>query len=222
VDLLIFALYFLVVVLTLALLANVSRKRRNYKFDLVPNCLLTRWNVLFVTGPRSMFYFTNYWNIYPVFLAEHGYEVFTLHMPWSKPALRAKYFRHFLEKQSELNRHFHLVMDSSTLSEFQEMLRQEKPACIASVTEISDPNAAEVVTGLKPFPVPFERVMTLPEKNNGNWMWRLAFDLHRGLKAGHYIPELSTLGGNPSVELENAKLLLERVRVLAETDLQES
>jgi len=202
--------------------ANLLRNKRNYKFELEPNCLLTRWNVLFITGPRSFFYFFRYWNIYPVYLAEHGYEVFTLHLPWNKPEIRIARLTEFLKTQSELKRHFHLVFDSTSLMEFQALLRSERPDCVASVTEISDPDAPDVITGLKPFPMPFARVTTLKSFDKGSWLQSLTYDLHRLINPKRQLPELSTLGAVRTVELENSKLLLERVRTLAEMDLQDA
>ena len=220
-DFLIFVLYFLVIVLALSLWANLRRNKRNYKFDLEPNCLLTRWNVLFITGPRSFFYFSRYWNIYPVYLAEHGYEVFTLHLPWNKPYIRIQRFKEFLRTQSELKRHFHLVFDSTSLIEFQEMLRSERPACVASVTEIADHDADEVVMGLSPFPMPFARISTIKTAEKGPWTLSLAYDLHRLFNPKRHLSSAATLGAIKEVELQNSKLLLERVRTLAEMDLQD-
>jgi len=157
-----------------------------------------------------------------VFLAEHGYEVFTLHLPWNKPYIRIQRFKEFLRTQSELNRHFHIVLDSTSLIEFQEMLRSERPSCISSVTEIADYDAEEVVRGLQPFPMPFARVSTLKTSEKGSWTLSLTYDLHRLFTPKRTLPSTSTLGAIKEVELQNSKLLLERVRTLAEMDLQET
>jgi hypothetical protein len=106
-----------VAVLSLGLLTNIYREHRHYQIHLKPNCLLTRHSVVFVTGKRSLFYFRKYWNAYPEILAEHGYEVFTLHLPWRGPQRRAR-FEKFLQQQ---NKQLHFICDSPTFVEFKDL-----------------------------------------------------------------------------------------------------
>lgn len=113
-----------VFILGLALLTNLAREFRPYSIELKPNCLLTRHPVVFLTGPRSIFYFRKYWNSFPVLLAEHGYEVFTLHLPWQGPARKLK-MQEFLDQQQALGRHFHFMMDHETQIEFTEMFANQ-------------------------------------------------------------------------------------------------
>lgn len=117
-----FFIFFILIpalVFTFAVLSNLYREHRHYKITLKPNCLLTRHPVVFVTGLRSLFYFRKYWNAYPEILAEHGYEVFTLHLPWRGPERRQK-MREFLNQQRELGQKYHFVCDEFTASEFKE------------------------------------------------------------------------------------------------------
>lgn len=114
-----------------AILTNLYREHRHYRFELKPNCLLTRNPVVFLTGPRSIFYFRKYWNAYPEVLAEHGYEVFTLHLPWQGPA-RLRKMNDFLRIQANLNKKYHLVCDDFTATELHPLL-SASPA-VASLT----------------------------------------------------------------------------------------
>ena len=101
-----------------AILTNLYREHRHYHFELKPNCLLTRNPVVFVTGPRSIFYFRKYWNAYPEVLAEHGYQVFTLHLPWRGSA-RQKKLSEFLETQNQTSKKFHFICDEYSAEELK-------------------------------------------------------------------------------------------------------
>lgn len=86
------------------------RARALKHIDLVPNCLLTRYPLVFVTGPRSAFYFTNYWNQVPAFLAEHGYEVEVIELPWRDSSRRLDALKAAIVSR---RRPCHLIGDSS-------------------------------------------------------------------------------------------------------------
>lgn len=75
---------------------NFVRSRRNKNFALKPNCLLTRHQIVFIPGKKSLFYFANYWNSIPAYLQEHGYQVTELALPW----------RHEKARQLELKSYF--------------------------------------------------------------------------------------------------------------------
>lgn len=203
--------------MALALWTNHARAKAEISFELTPNCLLTRWPVLFLTGPRSFFYFKKFWNFYPSFLAEHGYEIFHIRLPWSNRDLRLSRFQEFLKSQAQHQRHFHLVMDSSTLAEFADYLRTHKPEGLESVSEVADPESADILNGLTPFPVPFERIemAKAPARRS---LLQISYDLHRLLVRNLKTAELSTLGAVPETALPNSKLLLERLHRLAEMD----
>jgi hypothetical protein len=119
---------------TFAVLTNLYRDHRRYHIELKPNCLLTRHPVVFVTGPRSVFYFRKYWNAYPEILAEHGYEVFTLHLPWQGPQRKNK-LQDFLHQQDGAKR-FHFICDPLTLREMRTIF--ETSAAVASLTEFKN------------------------------------------------------------------------------------
>lgn len=218
-DVLHLVLSLFVLLLALAVFTNKARAAKHFDSTLHPNCLLTRWPLLFVTGPRSFFYFSAYWNIYTSYLAEHGYEVFNLRLPWSAPHLRAERFAEFLKSQEQAGRKFHLVVDASTFKEFAEYLRTHRPSCVMSVTEVSDTRES-ANTSLSAFPIPVGVIETLPGKKSSFFV-RLAYSFHQLILTGRTLPSLSTLGACKDSAMENSRLLLERAQTLAEMDLRE-
>ncbi|UXR63884.1 hypothetical protein EZJ49_12500 [Bdellovibrio bacteriovorus] len=219
-DILLLAMATTVFLLGLALISNRARRRQDIAFELKPNCLLTRWPLLFVTGPRSIFYFSSYWNLYTAFLAEHGYEVFTLHLPWNKTNLRKERFEHFLKQQEDLGRHFHLVVDAPTWLEFQDLLRQRRSASVISITEITDPEQSSP-QGLQAFPIPTADI-EMPVFTKGSVFLNISYHLHKQFVRRKNLNSLSSLGALPESALNNSLLLLERAQTLAEMDLRDS
>lgn len=222
-DFIYFALSLSVFLLSLALFSNRVRARQELQFDLTPNCLLTRWPLLFVTGPRSIFYFSKYWNVYTSYLAEHGYEVFTLHMPWTKASERLARLQFFLKQQEEKKAGFHIVLDSYTKNELEEFLRANPSSVIRSINEIHDGDAFELnksPLSLRALPVPYGHVECLPAQRAGLF-FELSYNLHRRFLKTKNLPSLSTLGGSRKTQLGNCSLLLERARTLAEMDLRD-
>lgn len=69
-------------VLLMSALFQISQRRaRALRFkglQLKPNVLLTRYPIAFLNGPRTVFRFLDHWNDIPVFLREHGYDVFMI------------------------------------------------------------------------------------------------------------------------------------------------
>lgn len=217
-DLLVSILVFSVGLVAFAVLTNQLRARREFSFELKPNCLLTRWPLLFVTGPRSLFYFKTYWNSYPAFLAEHGYEVFTLHLPWNNPQQRLERFQHFLEQQEEHGRHFHLIMDNATFSEFEPFLRAQRSSTLRSLTEISEHSSHS--TALSALPLPYAEV-ECPEQGRLPLSLKIAYAFHRRLCGRKNLPGLSALGASFDTAIFHGLKLLERAQTLAEMDLRE-
>jgi len=218
VDVLHLALSFFILLLALAVFTNKARAAKHFDSTLHPNCLLTRWPLLFVTGPRSFFYFSSYWNIYTSYLAEHGYEVFNLRLPWSNPRLRYERFAEFLKSQDQAQRKFHLVVDQYTFDEFEHYLREHKPHCVISVTKMTDIHSQADAT-LKAFPVPVATVETIAGRKSSFFV-RFAYSVHQVLLAGKALPSLNVLGACEDSSLQNARLLLDRAQILAEMDLR--
>lgn len=201
----------LVLFLGLAVFANKFRRPDRIQFELTPNCLLTRWPVVFVTGPRSLFYFSRYWNLYPVYLAEHGYEVFTVHLPWHSSPARRRRFKEFL--QAHKNKKYHFVMDSVTLLEMKDLLWTNPTA--VTVSEITN---AGFTSSLANFQF---RPLEMTATGRAGFLLKLSFWLHRLFVKNPLNPALDTLGALESSAMNNSRLLLSRMQELAEEDYQE-
>ncbi|MGZ6469969.1 MAG: hypothetical protein ACXWRZ_02335 [Bdellovibrio sp.] len=178
--------------------------------------MLTRWPVLFITGHRSIFYFSNYWNIYTSFLAEHGYEVFNLRLPWNNKNLRRQRFAQFLAQQEKQNRHFHIIVDEVTFKEFHDLIQNNR-TIIKSVTELTDEQTTKVQE-FAPFSVPRN---TIEFKKGPHFSFLLSFchGFHRRLTKQKMLPSLGTLGANPKTANRNSLVLLGHIKTLAEKDL---
>lgn len=209
--------------------ANKVRSRPSVSFELESNCLLTRWPFLFITGPRSIFYFSSYWNIYTSFLAEHGYEVFTLNLPWNKNSLRRERFKSFLTQQQKSHRHFHLVMDHFSFEELKDII-QESPDCVVSITELGDSNLRKNSLKRPTFPI-LKETLECTSSKHPSLVIPFCYNLHRHLTGYHtehrtrhltnkdILPSLDTLGANPATAISNSLKLLDRAKTLAEIDL---
>src|SRR5690606_20711209 len=87
---------------------NLVREKQLWQGTLIPNCLLTRFPIVFIPGPRSIFFFRKYYFKLPSFLAEHGYEVFELHLPWKTQ--RAFALDQTLSAFQKKKRQIHIVL----------------------------------------------------------------------------------------------------------------
>ncbi|UOF02354.1 hypothetical protein [Bdellovibrio reynosensis] len=219
-DLIVFALSLSVFILGLAVFANRARARKDIPFELTPNCLLTRWPILFVTGPRSIFYFSKFWNLHPVFLTEHGYEVFTVHLPWKNADQRRQRFEEFLSQQENHKRHFHLVVDSPTFTELESVLRGRRSSAIKSITEMTDDSSKQESKSLFALPVPFATIECRLSKAEPKLL-KLSYRLHKYMVKPIRPASLSTLGAIDETAIQNCQLLLERASNLAEMDLRD-
>jgi hypothetical protein len=224
-DSIFIVLILLTLTLSLALLANRTRARYQPEFELKPNCLLTRWPLLFVSGQRSIFYFSAYWNVYTSFLAEHGYEVYNLHLPWSNSQRRLERLAQFLEAQEKAHRHYHLFMDQATMEEFKDYLYQRRSSATQSLSEISDltSDKKKPDTRLSALPIK-SAVIECPTSKKAPLLLKIAYFLHKFLLKSffnrNHLPNSSTLGAPSPVSMSNCHRLLERAQTLAEMDLR--
>ena len=188
-----FLTFFALTALTLGLgiLSNFHREHRQYKILLKPNCLLTRYPVVFLTGQRSLFYFRKYWNAYPEILAEHGYEVFTLHLPWRGPA-RSSRMKNFLHNQTA-SKKFHFICDFPTEKDFRMLFKES--ACAASVTIFESE--------------------TPPSYQTRNFGLNLAYQLHAWYFINDELPRATDLGLHFPHEVPK---LLVKMQALGEQD----
>lgn len=101
-------------------------------FALTPNCLLTRYPLVFIPGKRSLFYFMEYFNELPRYLAEHGFEVYKAHLPWQDSSARKDHCVKLLESNRT---QVHLVLTEDTWIELSPALKNHPK--IASITLLS-------------------------------------------------------------------------------------
>ena len=111
---------------------NRSRQKRLHTLQLTPNCLLTRYPIVFISGRRSLFYFLNYWNQIPDYLREHGYLIQELKLSWRDQNKRTSQLLKFIR---ELEAPCHLIGDDSIESELELVRRLHHPN-ISSVTSV--------------------------------------------------------------------------------------
>lgn len=192
--------------------ANRARIQSLPDFELTPNCLLTRWPLVFVSGTQSIFYTKKYWNLYPIFLAEHGYEVFHLGLPSKKGTARIQFFKKFLEQEG--HKPLHLIFDQEIYEELKSGLNLDAYADIRSITVMTDRPLKN--QKLSPSSIPHEEILT-EVGIEAKPITKAAYRLHQ-LFFGP-CPSLSTLGACADSQFQNAEKLLVRAQRLAERDL---
>ena len=131
-------------------LADRLRGQFTSGFEPLPNCLLTRHPIVFITGHRSLFYFRNYWNQVPRYLYEHGYDVTVWELPWRSTEARQQAVRARLSTTP-----VHIIGDSSSY-QLLDWLASGNRSGIASVTLVCGKKLA------KPLPQGVEVFTTTP------------------------------------------------------------
>ncbi len=96
---------------------NLKRAQKKISFSLKPNCLMTRYPLIFIPGKTSFFYCLKYWNNIPLYLKEHGYEAFEARLNWLAFFSRKKSLQQFISKLSKKHKKFHLVFDPSAIAD---------------------------------------------------------------------------------------------------------
>lgn len=116
-----------------AALINRARARRQIPVrDLMPNRLMPRRKLVFLSPLQSPFYFSRPWNDWPALLAEHGYEVHLLSLPWADHWRRREaLFRWW----PELSRS-HILADPATAAEVRRCLGDE-PVSLLTIKALS-------------------------------------------------------------------------------------
>jgi hypothetical protein len=121
-TILLLAVGFSALVLGSSALFQISQRRlRAVRFralTLKPNVLLTRYPITFLSGPRTVFRFFDHWNDIPLFLREHGYEVYVIEPTGRTPEERLKSVCSALESMPT---QCHLVADGSLEQDMQKL-----------------------------------------------------------------------------------------------------
>lgn len=186
-------------------------------FELEKNILLTKYPLVFYPGKKTLFFHKRYWQVLPEYLAEHGNDVFHLHLPWHSSKKRIQVFRQLMQEYSGK---YHLIVDDVGFSEVS-LIDKEKHKFIASILWIRGPQESQ--SSLMSPPSSFTSTdsqipiyqIEFNHKNKVSLKDKIQFFIHRFIYPKTISPELSN-------HLENAKLLLRTAEKCAEQDLQDS
>ncbi len=199
----------------LILLHNLRRAKNIQKWELKPNCLMTRHPLVFLTGRRSLFYFLSYWNQIPHFLSQHGYDVTIISLNWNNTAVRSKQILQNLVELERARKKVHLFIDQTTLAEIVLLLQRRDFESIASITLISR-NGKLPPYRLK---VPVFELELTSDSSKAPWFWMFHSLLTFQFKLKSEVDLLTHLGWQ--LKTENGYSILGRVQDLAERDLHQ-
>jgi hypothetical protein len=118
-----------------------ARARRFQGLELRPNCLLTRYPIVLLTQPKSLFRIFDQWNDVPKFLREHGYEVFLL------TPLAGHEVKSILGAIEEMPMKCHLIASAADESLLEKVARS-KCAKVSSLTVVKAKSAMPKKTEL--------------------------------------------------------------------------
>lgn len=85
-----------------------------------PNCLMTKYPLVFVSAPRSLFYHEKLGGQLQDFIEAHGYVVHSPAMPFRSKPLRQRYLQQWLLKQKDIG--FHFILAEDTYQELKDIL----------------------------------------------------------------------------------------------------
>jgi hypothetical protein len=88
-----------------------------------PNCLLTKAPLVFLTGPRSLFFYSRLGAELQDYLAAHGYQVVNVPLPFRSQTNRQFALTRWYEQQSGNNGQ-HFILGPETYFEFKTQLDQ--------------------------------------------------------------------------------------------------
>ena len=106
-----------------------------------PNCLLTKYPLVFISGPRSLFHYARFAGDAQDYLAAHGYRVFAPVMPFRSKALRELVLRKWLESQPE--KEFHFFLSPATRAEFKSVFENYKNSTFTSPADFAETSKSE-------------------------------------------------------------------------------
>ena len=135
-----------------------------------PNCLLTKSQLAFVPGPRSLLFYKKPFGLLPEFLFEHGYQNVVLALPFQAKKTRRLAFRSWLDRNTTKN--FHLILDDLTYFEFADLTQEPQ---FLSCTVIS---ASDAVSNVEAKNLTY---FTIPDQLSQRLMTPLSYRLHQVL-----------------------------------------
>lgn len=135
-----FALCFVGLVLHVRAQRARIRRERLQGLELRPNCLLTRYPIVFLSGSPSLFRPFDHWNDVPVYLREHGYEVLVVE-PYGSDLQRADSILRALEDIS--SNKCHVIADASQSQELETLARSGHSK-IATLTLVRSSQRSEI------------------------------------------------------------------------------
>lgn len=115
-----------------------------------PNCLLTKYPLVFISGVRSLFYYDKLGPDLQDYIAAHGYQVLSPVMPFRSQNLRRRYLQYWLENQN--GKRFHFVLSSKTHLEFKDLLEKYENSNSSSTFSLS----SEFADSTKPAPLHYQ------------------------------------------------------------------
>lgn len=113
------------------MLTSMNQPQLDLGFVLKPNCLLTRRPLLFLTPPRSLFYYKSPWGLIMHILSEHGYKVDIWQLPFQNIQNQKM---QILRCKSELSKK-HLFMDGITYKNLKSELSEIKKSTMTVISK---------------------------------------------------------------------------------------
>lgn len=219
-------MYWFVFLLALTPVAvNLLRLKKNFSPELIPNCLLTRYPIVFIDGHKSIFYFLNYWNHLPTRLRDHGYDVEQIHLPWRNSRARLFELQKKIQALKLQGEKIHILIDESIFTELNG-LNDTLISLSKSMTILRSPGgkySTIEVKDLRPSPFPcFDLFVVKSESENKSGFLRALFWwLHKVTLYPKPVPALETLNFNqPENSQNNFPVVLNHLVKLAESDFQ--
>jgi hypothetical protein len=93
-----------------------------HNLALRPNCLLTKYPLVFINGPRSLFYHEKLGENLQQFLEAHGYKVQRPTLAFRTTSLRKLALQIWFKQNPST--HYHLVLAKETHEEFKSLFSQ--------------------------------------------------------------------------------------------------
>ena len=87
-----------------------------------PNCLLTKYPLVFINGPRSLFYYEKLGENLQDFLEAHGYKVQCPTIAFRSTDLRTLGLKNWFKQNPSA--HYHLVLAKQTREELKDVFSQ--------------------------------------------------------------------------------------------------